>query len=40
MVSLALEPTCNAGVLRKDDEGRIDFPYTALHVDFMLEAAA
>lgn len=29
-----------AGVLRKDDEGRIDFPYTAVHVDFMLEAAA
>jgi predicted transcriptional regulator len=29
-----------AGVLRKDDEGRIEFPYTALHVDFMLKAAA
>jgi hypothetical protein len=27
-------------VLRKDDEGRIEFPYTAVHVDFMLEAAA
>ncbi len=29
-----------AGVLRKDDEGRIEFPYTAAHVDFMLETAA
>ena len=29
-----------AGVLRKDDEGRIEFPYTAVHVDFMLKAAA
>ncbi len=29
-----------AGVLRKDDEGRIEFPYTAVHVDFMVKAAA
>lgn len=29
-----------AGVLRKDDEGRIEFPYAALHVDFVLKAAA
>lgn len=29
-----------AGVLRKDDRGRIEFPYTGVHVDFMLEAAA
>jgi predicted transcriptional regulator len=29
-----------AGVLRKDGEGRIEFPYTAVHVDFMLKAAA
>jgi predicted transcriptional regulator len=29
-----------AGVLRKDDKGRIEFPYTAVHVDFMLPAAA
>lgn len=29
-----------AGVLRKDAEGRIEFPYTAVHVDFMLKAAA
>ena len=29
-----------AGVLRKDDEGRIEFPYTGVHVDFMLKAAA
>lgn len=29
-----------AGVLRKDDEGRIEFPYTAVHVDFTLKTAA
>jgi hypothetical protein len=29
-----------AGVLQKDDEGRIEFPYTAVHVDFMLKTAA
>jgi predicted transcriptional regulator len=29
-----------AGVLRKDDAGRIEFPCTAVHVDFMLKAAA
>jgi predicted transcriptional regulator len=29
-----------AGVLRKDEEGRIEFPYTGVHVDFMLKAAA
>ena len=29
-----------AGVLRRDDVGRIEFPYTAVHVDFMLKAAA
>jgi len=29
-----------AGVLRKDEQGRIDFPHTAVHVDFMLNAAA
>jgi predicted transcriptional regulator len=29
-----------AAVLRKDDGGRIEFPYTAVHVDFMLKAAA
>lgn len=29
-----------AGVLHRDDEGRIEFPYTAVHVDFMLTAAA
>jgi predicted transcriptional regulator len=29
-----------AGVLRKDDEGRIEFPYAAVHVDFMLKTAA
>jgi hypothetical protein len=26
-----------AGVLRKDDEGRIAFPYAAVHVGFMLK---
>lgn len=29
-----------AGVLRKDDEGRIEFPHTGVHVDFTLKAAA
>jgi predicted transcriptional regulator len=29
-----------AGVLLKDEEGRIEFPYTAVHVDFILKAAA
>jgi predicted transcriptional regulator len=29
-----------AGVLRKDESGRIEFPYSAVHVDCMLQAAA
>jgi predicted transcriptional regulator len=29
-----------AGVLRKDGEGRIEFPYTAVHVDFMVTTTA
>ena len=29
-----------AGVLRKDDDGRIEFPHTAVHVDFVLKNAA
>lgn len=29
-----------AGVLRKDEQGRIEFPYSAVHVDFLLKAAA
>jgi len=29
----------NAGVLDKLDDGRIEFPYTAVHVDFMIGAA-
>lgn len=29
----------NAHVLRKLDDGRIEFPFDALHVDFMLGAA-
>ena len=28
-----------AGILEKDDAGRIVFPYDAIHVDFMIEAA-
>ena len=28
-----------AGVLRRNAEGRIEFPFQAVHVDFMLEAA-
>jgi predicted transcriptional regulator len=30
----------NAGVLDKLDDGRIEFPYTAIHFDFTLRAAA
>lgn len=29
----------DAGVLRRHDDGRIDFPYDAVHVDFTLRAA-
>jgi predicted transcriptional regulator len=29
-----------AGILRKDDEGRIEFPYTAVHVEFTVQTAA
>lgn len=29
-----------AGVLRKDDRGLIKFPFTAVHVDFVLKTAA
>jgi predicted transcriptional regulator len=28
-----------AGILQKTDKGRIVFPYEAVHVDFMLNAA-
>lgn len=28
-----------AGVLRRVEDGRIEFPYTAVHVDFMLRSA-
>jgi predicted transcriptional regulator len=28
-----------AGILQKTDEGRIVFPFDAVHVDFMLQAA-
>lgn len=28
----------NAGILQKTDEGRIEFPFDAVHVDFMLKA--
>jgi predicted transcriptional regulator len=27
------------GILKKTEEGRIEFPYDAIHVDFMLKAA-
>ena len=30
----------DAGVLHRDDSGRIAFPYDAVHVDFMLTKAA
>lgn len=29
----------NAGILQKTDDGRVVFPFDAVHVDFMLEAA-
>jgi hypothetical protein len=29
----------NAGVLEKNAAGRLKFPYDAIHVDFMIEAA-
>lgn len=29
----------NAGILQKTDDGRIVFPFDAVHVDFMLKAA-
>jgi predicted transcriptional regulator len=29
-----------AGLLHKDAQGRIEFPYTEVHVDFLLPAAA
>ena len=29
-----------AGLLRRDDQGRIESPYTAVHVDFILKTAA
>ena len=29
----------DAGILKKTEKGRIEFPFEAVHVDFMLEAA-
>ena len=29
----------NTGILQKTDNGRIDFPFDAVHVDFVLKAA-
>jgi predicted transcriptional regulator len=29
----------DAGILERTDDGQIVFPYDAVHVDFMLEAA-
>lgn len=31
--------TLAAGVLRKSEDGRIEFPFDAMHVDFVLKAA-
>jgi predicted transcriptional regulator len=28
-----------AGILRRTDDGRVEFPFDAIHVDFMLHAA-
>ena len=30
----------DAGVLERNQDGSIEFPYDAVHVDFMLKAAA
>ena|SRR5437588_8479396 len=30
----------NAGILRRTDDGRVEFPFNAIHVDFMLHAVA
>lgn len=29
----------NAGILRKAEDGRVEFPFDTIHVDFMLHAA-
>jgi predicted transcriptional regulator len=29
----------NTGILRKTEDGRMEFPFDALHVDFILQAA-
>ncbi len=29
----------DAGILRRDEDGKISFPFDAVHVDFMLKAA-
>jgi len=29
----------NAGILRRTEDGRVEFPFKAVHVDFMLHAA-
>ena len=29
----------SAGVLRKNEDGTIEFPFDAVHIDFVLEAA-
>lgn len=31
--------TLSAGILRKDAEGKIEFPFDTVHVDFKLKAA-
>ncbi len=30
----------NAGLIERTDDGRVDFPYDAIHVDFVLSTAA
>ena len=34
------EPQVNACFLEKLDDGRIEFPFDAIHVDFMLRAVS
>lgn len=39
-VHLDVHMLLRAGMLRKDEEGRSEFPYSGVRVDFMLKVAA
>lgn len=40
MVHADVQALLQAGVLHKGEDGRISFPYDAVHVDFMIRKAA